>query len=160
MTRINREWLMALAAAGVLMAGCTTAGTGTGISKTGAITGTFTWTSDDGIEGKMTAVLSTGETYTGPFFQITQQTQVTALAPLWRGWEGRARWHDWSGWDARDATSTTYSGTVLANLQNASGAYMRCRFRLVHPVAGLSDGGTGRCQLADGTVILADFPGH
>lgn len=143
--------------AGALASACTTTGTGTAISQTGAITGTFTWRSDDGVQGDMTAVLSTGDTYRGPFFQITQQTRVAALKPLWNGWEGRRHWREWDDWGADTFNTTTYTGTVLANLKTASGALMRCRFKLVHPTAGLSDGGSGRCQLAGGTVILAAF---
>lgn len=149
--------VMALAAS-LFVSACTTTGSGVATSQAGAIQGRFNWTSDDGVRGTMTADLMNGQTYTGPFFQITQETRVNDLGPLWSGWEGRDRWRGWPGWGAEDFRVTTYSGTVLANLQDPSGRKMRCRFSLSHPLSGLSGGGFGRCQLAEGTVIYAEFP--
>jgi hypothetical protein len=45
----------------------------------------------------------------------------------------------------------------VANLAGPGGQ-MRCHFTLFQPSSGMSGGGTGRCQLADGTIIHADFP--
>ncbi len=149
--------ILALATS-LLVAGCTTTGSGVATSRAGAPQGTFHWTSDDGVRGSITAELMNGQTYTGIFFQITQETQVDDLRPLWSGWEGRGRWRGWTGWGADDFRATTYSGTVLANLQDASSRKMRCRFKLASPASGLSGGGFGRCQLADGSVIYAEFP--
>ncbi|WP_404714336.1 hypothetical protein [Sphingomonas sp. MMS24-J13] len=108
----------------------------------------------------MTASLSNGETYQGPYFQITRETHADTLSPLWFGWEGRGRWRGWSGWGPDEITSTTYSPRVFANLQKPSGEHMRCRFTLARPGSGMAGGGQGRCQLADGTVIDTDFPQH
>jgi hypothetical protein len=105
----------------------------------------------------MTAALNTGETYQGPFFQITHETQATDLGPLWMGWEGRWGWHGWGAWGPDVAYATEYTGKVLANLQGPGG-HMRCRFTLMQPSSGMAGGGTGRCQLPDGTIIQADFP--
>jgi len=35
---------------------------------------------------------------------------------------------------------------------------MRCKFVLVHPDDGMNGGGSGQCQLPDGTSIDANFP--
>jgi len=148
--------LLAILASGALAA-CTTTGTGVGGSRNGAVTSAFTWVSDDGISGTMTAVSSDGRTFKGPFFQITHETQAYTLSPVWNGWDGRARWHGWTGWGARDFHATTYTGKVLANLADPSGARMRCRFSLVRPAYGLASGASGQCQLPDGTIIEADF---
>jgi hypothetical protein len=104
----------------------------------------------------MTAILSTGETYSGPFFQITQESRVDSLEPLWVGW-GR-RWPGWEPWWPSTEFVTHYSGRVVANLQGPNGTHMRCDFRLMRPTAGMAGGGTGRCQLPNGLTIDADFP--
>jgi hypothetical protein len=35
---------------------------------------------------------------------------------------------------------------------------MRCRFHLMRPASGMSGGGSGECQGADGETIEATFP--
>ena len=139
--------------------GCspTTAGMGVGSSGGGAVSATFTWVAESPRRGTMTAMLNTGATYRGPFFQITEETRVEELAPLWVGWRGRGRWHGWDYWGPRQSLVTQYTGRVLANLEGPGGR-MRCRFVLMRPSAGMAGGGQGRCQLPDGTIIDADFP--
>jgi len=117
--------------------------------------------SDGGISGTMVATLPDA-TYTGRFFQITQQTQRQFVAPLWVGW--REGWPDWPywGWGAYGPYEWTqfvthYSGKVLANLHSASGKRMRCRFHLAHPAQGMAGGGDGECQLQDGGIVHARF---
>ena len=105
----------------------------------------------------MTAALSTGDVYTGPFFQITRETRIDELDPLWIGWVGPRRWRGWDYWGPRQSVLTQYTGKVLANLAGPRG-HMRCRFTLRRPSAGMAGGGEGRCQLPDGTNIRADFP--
>jgi hypothetical protein len=34
---------------------------------------------------------------------------------------------------------------------------MRCQFQLANPTAGMAGGGSGQCQLPEGTVIQAEF---
>jgi hypothetical protein len=53
---------------------------------------------------------------------------------------------------------THYSGRVVANLAEPSGAHMQCQFQLVHPSDGMNGGGLGQCQLTGGTTIDANFP--
>ena len=146
---------LAAALVAVLAAGCTTTGTGEGGSPTGTVTAQFTWKQAGAQTGEMTATLNTGESYMGPFFQITSETRVDDLGPLWVGW--RRSWRGWDDWGPDAAFMTHYSGTVVANLQGPRG-YMRCKFQLARPSSGMAGGGAGRCQLPDGTNIDANFP--
>ncbi|AKH18703.1 hypothetical protein SUS17_3133 [Sphingomonas sp. S17] len=115
------------------------------------------WKSSGARSGTMTANLSTGATYAGPFFQITSETTIEELGPLWTGWGNRWRWRGWAYWGPTQSTLTHYSGRVLANLGGPDGQ-MRCHFRLMRPGAGMAGGGQGRCQLPSGTIIDATFP--
>ena len=157
--------LLALAAAG-----CTTSGIGTGQVVGQNIGATFSWTENGGTRGTMLAQLSNGETFQGPFFQITAESRVYDYGPLWNGWGPGFGWaHGWGGhgwgwgwggwgpWGPDDTTITHYSGQVLANLQGPGG-FMRCDFRLMSPSSGMAGGGLGQCQLPTGQIINAQFP--
>jgi hypothetical protein len=139
------------------LAGCTTSGVGVGQSVSGNVTATFTWKAETASRGTMTASLSDGSVYTGPFFQITRETTVEDLGPLWVGWANRWRWRGWDFWGPTQEVITHYTGKVLANLQGPGG-YMRCQFALASPSTGMAGGGAGQCQLPSGTVIDATFP--
>lgn len=69
-----------------LAAGCTTMGTGTGSTLSGANPVTFSWKSSDGVSGTMSATLSDGQTYSGQYFEITKDTTTDSVGPLWYGW--------------------------------------------------------------------------
>ncbi|MDP2368109.1 hypothetical protein [Rhodoferax sp.] len=155
------------AALSVLLAGCTTTGTGGGqLAVAGAQDQpvAFTWTSTDGgISGSMTAILP-GQTFQGRFFQITQQTRGEVLTPLWLHW--RHGWHDWPYWGhpgglpyATTQFITHYSGKVVATLESPDKQRMRCRFHMVDPARGMSGGGEGQCQLSDDRTVRASFAG-
>ncbi len=144
-----------------LGAGCTTMGTGSGSTASGADPVSFNWQSSDSVSGTMSATLADGKTYNGQFFQITKDTTVDSVGPLWAGWH--SRWGGFGGWDEWGAVPDTgfithYSGKVIANLGAASGVHLRCRFQLVHPSEGMAGGGRGQCQLPDGNSIDATFP--
>ncbi len=151
--------------AAVLLAACATTGVGDGDlqRKSGPDQPVqFSWQSrDGGISGTMVAVLP-GATYSGPFFQVTQQTERQSVTPLWNGWvEG---WRDWPywGWGAYGPYewtqfTTRYTGKVLANLATTDGKRMRCRLHLANPASGMSGGGDGECQLQGGGVVHARF---
>lgn len=143
----------------LLAAGCTTMGTGFGSTATGAIPVSFNWKSSDSVSGTMDAVLSDGKTYSGQFFEITDDTTVDNLGPLWSGWNsgfrGRSGWDYWQG---APEFVTHYTGRVVANLGAPNGEHMRCQFRLVRPSDGMAGGGHGQCQLPDGKTIDATFP--
>jgi hypothetical protein len=142
----------------VLAAGCTTTGTGFGSTATGTNPVTFNWKSSDPVSGTMNATLSNGKTYSGQFFQITSDTTVDSLGPLWTGWRGGFGGWGWDAWDAGPSFITQYSGKVVANLSDPTGAHMRCQFQLVHPSNGMAGGGRGQCQTPKGKTIDATFP--
>ena len=151
------------------LAGCntTTMGTGTASSPTGTLSAAINWNAGaNASDGTMTARLTDGRTFTGPFFQITQETRSDSVAPLWVGWGGGSRrWSRWGGgWDSWgpgpqnwQTFSTQYTGRVVANLAAGDGTHMRCRFDLAQPTRGMRGGGQGLCQLPDGHVIDAVF---
>jgi hypothetical protein len=142
-----------------MAAGCTTMGTGTGSTPSGANAATFSWKSSDGVSGTINATLSGGKTYSGQYFQITKDTTVDSIGPLWAGWGGLGG-RGWGYWDVDPSPDfiTHYTGRVVANLADPSGTHMRCQFQLVHPSDGMNGGGLGQCQLPDGTNIDANFP--
>ena len=147
----------ALISCGMALAGCTTTGTGYGdVQAGGSGPVSFSWkSSDGGISGTMSASISPERSFSGQFFQITTDTHFDGLGPLWYGW--RYGWSDW-GPGSMDGFVTYYSGRVLANLDDANGKHMRCRFRLADPYSGMQGGGSGECQVAGGEKIDATFP--
>jgi hypothetical protein len=167
MRRSNVRTMLPMLA--VMACGCTTMGTGSGSTPSGASPTVFSWKSSDGVSGTMTATMSGGgQTYSGRYFQITKDTTVDSIGPLWSpgwgdraGWGGRGGWGGWEAWDADPSPDfiTHYTGRVVANLNSPSGTHMRCQFQLAHPSDGMNGGGTGQCQLPDGTTIDANFPG-
>ena len=152
----SRAALPALVMAGFALSGCTSVGTGTGSVSPGGAPVAFSWKSTDGgITGAMLATLENGQTFSGPFLQITQQARSEDFGPMWNGWA--PYWNDWPGSYWGPDFATLYSGRVIANLQSANGR-MRCRFRLNTPVDGMSGGGQGQCQLDNGRSVDAVFP--
>jgi hypothetical protein len=142
----------------IAAAGCTTMGGGFGATPSGASPTTFSWKSSDGVTGTMNATLADGTTYSGQYFEITKDTTVDSVAPLWVGWH--SGWRGAGYWDEGSTPDfvTHYSGRVVANLASPSATHMRCRFTLARPSDGMAGGGSGQCQLPDGTTIDADFP--
>jgi hypothetical protein len=145
-----------------LAAGCTTMGTGTGSTLSGADPVTFNWKSEGGVSGTMDATAPDGKTYSGQFFQVTKNTTVDSLQPLWVGWGGGWRGgyggFGWNDWDAGPTFVTHYTGRVVANLGAPGGEHMRCKFQLASPTSGMVGGGRGQCQMPDGKTIDATFP--
>jgi hypothetical protein len=144
--------------AALLVAGCTTTGTGVGSTRNNDVSATFSWQSSDDRTGTLNAAVSTGEAYSGKYFQITAESRVDQLGPLWDGWHGgwRGGWRGW-GMAPSPAFITHYSGRVVANLDGPNGTHMRCHFQLIHPTSGMSGGGQGECQLPSGKTIDATF---
>ena len=151
--------MTAILCAAIGLSACTTMGTGSGSVSPGGEAVKFSWKSTDGgISGSMSAALNDGQTFSGPYLQVTSTTRSQDFAPLWTGWE-----YGWGGWGSfgpyPDAAFTThYSGRVMANLQAADGQHMRCHFHLNHPFEGMSGGGQGQCQLRSGRSVDAVFP--
>lgn len=150
-----------LIAASTLL-GCTTMGQGSGFipaSKSHDQAVAFNWKSKNGGQsGTLSATLPNRKVFSGPFFQITSQTEVDDIEPLWNGWD--YGWFGWNYWDPRHEIGfiTRYSGKVVANLVSSSGDHMRCRFHLGHPYQGMSGGGDGECQLQNQEQLNAYFP--
>ena len=113
---------------------------------------TFDWRSSDDVSGTMTASFEDGRQFSGPYFEITPETQLDRLEPLWEGWN---REQSGRHWQPGPGFVKHYSGKVLANLGAAGGERMRCRFSLVRPSSGLGGGGEGRCQFTDGIRVAA-----
>jgi len=147
----------ALVSCGLLLAGCATTGTGHGdVQKSGTVPVSFHWNSTDGgISGTMSASLSPGRSFSGEFVEMTTETHIDDLDHMWHGWAP-----GWGAWGPGPANGfvRSYSGRVLANLSDANGEHMRCRFRLADPPSGMSGGGSGECQVAGGETIDATFP--
>jgi hypothetical protein len=150
--------------------GCATTATGMGGGDLGGRGDAkqpvlFAWQSGDGgVSGSLTATLP-GRTFVGPFSEITLRTPRENLAPFWAGWnEG---WGDWpysaDGWDSAGASAQFthwYSGKVVANLRDARGESMRCRFDLADALKGLRGGAHGQCQLVGGEILDATIDKH
>ena len=113
------------------------------------------WRSNDDVSGTMTASVSDGRLFSGPYFEITPETQIDQLKPLWEGW---AEGHGWRYWQPGPGFVKHYGGEVLANLTAPNGERMRCRLRKVSHSPGMSGGGEGVCQLIDGITADAAFP--
>ena len=153
-----RAWQVGVVVlAALLGTACTTMGTGVGETRGGGPGVRFDWKADGAVKGQMTATFADGKSYAGQLFQITSDTRVDDVGPLWTGWRGR-RWGGWGYWDAGPEFITHYSGRVVANLTDPSGAHMRCNFQLIQPARGMAGGGEGKCQLGDGHTIDATFP--
>jgi hypothetical protein len=137
--------------AAIALAACTTIGTGNGSVSPGGEPVAFAWKSKGGgTTGTMSATLPEGQTFSGPYLQVTSEARSDDFAPLWSGWR--------HGWDDWPAFATVYSGRVMANLQAADGQRMRCHFYLNEPFKGMAGGGQGQCQLASGRSVDAVFP--
>ena len=140
------------------IAGCATTGAGFGFTSSGHHQAIFRWKSSGNISGTMRAAFSNGTTYSGQYFQITSDTSLSGLGPLWAGWEPEWGMDEADDWSAGPQFITHYSGRVVANLADADGIHMRCRFRLIHPANGMAGGGRGVCRLPDGSRIEARLP--
>lgn len=159
---MNKHLFLATFLAGAcIMAGCQTAGTGSGNIRGTRKPVAFTWQSTDSVSGNITATFGTGRVFKGTYFQITSETRVDRLDPLWDGWGRPYRRSSWRYWAADSGSQfiKTYSGQVLANLHTDDGERMRCKFTLISPSRGMAGGGEGKCQLSESeSEISAEFP--
>lgn len=141
----------------LLATACATPGSGVSPSTPAATKPSFSWHVEGWMRGTMTATLSNGDVYEGPYFQVDRHTKLERLAQLWPGWEGRSHWRGWDGWGLGLSTTMIYTPRVLANLIKPNGERMRCRFTLTDPSTGMAGGGIGRCQFSNGKLINAGF---
>jgi hypothetical protein len=149
-----------LLCAAILIAACTVMGTGRGTVTPSGEPISFNWKSTDGgITGTMSATLTDGRTFTGPFLQVRSTLRREAFAPFWVGWP--TFWTDWPFPPPPIPVSeftTRYTDRVIANLEGPGGQRMRCRFHLNEPLRGMRSGGQGECETSDGRRIDAVFP--
>ena len=148
----------------MMIAGCASMGSGSGIESFDGRPVAFAWDSKDGGNtGNMSATLDGNVGFDGPFLQMVSTIQTNDLAPLWYGWH--AGWPDWnhdadgSKWSESPEAefSTHYSGEIVANLKGEDSQQLRCRFHLNRPSAGMRGGGQGECQLTGGRTVSASF---
>jgi hypothetical protein len=125
---------------------------------------TFTYATDRFDDsGTLSVMLPSGERFTGRYAQLTSATAADISGPTWAGFA--PLWADWgpyggTWWGGPEDVWTfgrNYSGRVVATLFGERGDMIRCRFKLVNPPGGMSDGGTGECQLSTGGTINAQF---
>jgi hypothetical protein len=115
--------------------------------------------------GTMSAVLPSGESFSGRYLEVSSDTDAAILDPYWGdwgvGWGGWGPWSDDYGPWVEGADIPTfvrnYSGKVIATLLGDRGSKMRCRFRLASPEQGMSSGGVGECEVSGGGKITAEF---
>jgi hypothetical protein len=115
------------------------------------------------LKGSIATVLPDGSEFKGSWVELVQ----TRPAPpdyqrpqLWMGWQPywqelqRTRHSTLPLDEGATGVVKVYTGKVLANLRSSDGKRnMSCQFTLDEPKAGLTGGGTGNCQLHDGSVI-------
>jgi hypothetical protein len=158
--RIYRASAMAMGLLAILSS-CKSTGVGEGASDSGDVRAQFTWQQTEPSSGSLAATLTERsgltETYQGKFYQITTNSEIDTLGPLWHPWH--PGWGGWAYWDPEPAQAlvTHYTGHVLANLAGPDGKRIRCEFQLIRADEGMKGGGQGRCQLASGKTIRADF---
>jgi len=146
--------LIAIAALAVSACAATSDGLEIHVEDEAAVV-TFDWQSEGDASGVLTAALTDGREFSGPYFRIAAETRVELLGPLWEGWTTS---RDWRYWQPGQDFLKHYDGKVLASLTTAAGERMRCKFRFATPASGMVGGGEGKCQLADGTKLQATFP--
>jgi hypothetical protein len=149
-----------LAGAGVVLGACTSMGGGSGYSAPGNKAVSFSWKSDDGSgsSGRMSATLADGTIFSGDYVEITRQAASPDVEPEWNRWDRGVSDLATEEEMPTFGASTLYTGRVLANLRDADGQRMRCRFHLNIPSQGMAGGGQGKCDLKNGESIDAVFP--
>jgi hypothetical protein len=158
--RICRASAMAMGLLAILSS-CKSNGVGEGASDSGDVRAQFTWQQTEPSSGLLAATL-TGrsgltETYKEKFHQITSNSEIDTPGPLWHPWH--PGWGAWAYWDPEPAQAlvTHYTWHVLANRAGPTGNPYSCEFQLIRADEGMTGGGQGRCQLAPGKTIRADF---
>ena len=106
-----------------------------------------------------------GEHFRGVYVRVEKSTKGHLVTEVYDGFSA-PEWQVWNHDPDGDWTATAtsygdfahfYTGRVLASLSGSEGHSMRCRFDLNVPLAGLSEGGTGECQVSDGGTLALSF---
>ncbi len=124
------------------------------------------WESESELTGSMTFTLGRGgQRYVGPYLLIEKTTTHAAMEPLYNLWDDGI-YDQWSvtginpwfepGWGV-SVWVDHYDGRVVSTLNGNRGARARCRFTLANTEAGLPGGGSGSCQVSDGSLLKASF---
>jgi len=75
--------MTAILCAGIALSACTTMGSGSGSVSPGGEAVKFSWKSTDGgVSGTMSAALKDGQTFSGPYLQVTSTTRSQDFDPL------------------------------------------------------------------------------
>lgn len=150
---------------GATVAACTASGFGSGqltppLTTTaaqvevGASQGpvVFYWKSDGASweRGTIRADLPRGRTFTGEYLEPSSVSEGYSTS-----FGFGCGWYGWCfGGPSLGSTSvTTYSGYLLAWLDDGRGTRMNCRFVLADPPSGPKNGGRGTCDLSTGERI-------
>lgn len=124
----------------VILHGCS--GSLQGVVRREAQRVQFTYT-DSGIgKGSLQTVLPDGERFEGKLVKISSNKPDGKSGSVVTAGE-TANFHD----------VQSFNGNTEATLTGNQGNVMKCRFRLTDTIIGLSGGGFGICQTADGRVI-------
>lgn len=146
----------------IVLAGCTPRdGTIPATVEPGALgraeVAQFQWQADDRRAHSGTIVASFGDrTLRGTFQQLRpmDETNVHRWYGVWDGIGHRGEDPPWPE-RARDSFASRYTEKLSATLEGSGGATMICAFAVEKPSRGLAGGARGRCQIDDGTIVLA-----
>ena len=157
---IIMRWTQILMLGATLGVGCTYSGTGSGVvlapSTTPAMLGpargraTFKWSAQgDAMEGKISATLPEGRSFSGTFMQLTSSSRYENYGPSWGLWTN-PRWGYWGPgyYGPSSQFATHYHGKALAYFEGPKNQVMRCCFLLRQPNRGVAGGAKGECQLS------------
>ncbi len=106
-----------------------------------------------------------GEHFRGRYVRVEQSTKGELVTEVYDGWSG-PEWEVWrrdadGEWTASAKSfgdfADFYTGKVVATLSGSENHAMRCRFTLKDPQGGWLHGGTGECQISDGSRVELDF---
>ena len=128
---------------------------------------TIAWESQTRTTGQMTFTLGRGgQRYVGSYLLIENTESHLEAQPLYDIWDN-------NGFDAITYTGAPipwfqpawglntfvkhYNGRVVVGLHGNRGGNARCKFTLANTEAGMPGGGTGECQVDDGSHLSVRF---
>ena len=128
---------------------------------------TIAWESDSRTTGQMTFTLGRGgQRYVGSYLLLENTESHLEAQPLYDIWDN-------NGFDAITYTGAPipwfqpawglntfvkhYNGRVVVGLHGNRGGNARCKFTLADTEAGMPGGGTGECQVDDGSHLSVRF---
>jgi hypothetical protein len=138
----------------------------------------LSYASNENVGGTINVTLGAdGEHFRGEFVRISKESQgkpiagrvVSAWGTVWDDYSPSKAEDPWlqnraassrsgeagPGWDFY--LRTHYSGRVIAFLSGNRDHTMRCRMELLNPAEGITGGGSGECQVSEGSTIKIRF---